>query len=88
MDEDNKFDETKVPAAVLSAMKEAQTRIAEREKSWKERIRTASQNTDIAYSRVSVRPEVATKDYTKPTGGAQAGESTRPPLTDPSLQRQ
>jgi hypothetical protein len=70
MDEDNKFDETKVPAAVLSAMKEAQTRIAEREKSWKERIRTASQNTDIAYSRVSVRPEVATKDYTKPTGNA------------------
>ena len=70
MDEDNKFDETKVPAAVLSAMKEAQTRIAEREKSWKERIRTASQNTDIAYSRVSVRPEVANKDYTKPTGNA------------------
>jgi soluble cytochrome b562 len=70
MDEDNKFDETKVPAAVLSAMKEAQTRITEREKSWKERIRTASQNTDIAYSRVSVRPEVATKDYTKPTGNA------------------
>jgi hypothetical protein len=86
--EDNKFDETKVPAATLSAMKEAERRIAEREKSWKERIRTASQNTDIAYSRVSVRPEVATKDYTKPTGGAQAGASTRPPLTDPSLQRQ
>ena len=69
-------------------MKEAQTRIAQREKNWKDRIEQAGRNTDLAYSRVQVRPEAAGKDYTKPTGGAQAGASTRPPLTDPSLQRQ
>ena len=87
-DEDNKFDETKVPPAVLSAMKEAQARIEAREKSWKQRIKTAAENTDIAYNRIAIRPEVAARDYTRPTGEPQAGASTRPPLTDPSLQRQ
>jgi len=88
MDEDNKFDETKVPSAVLSAMKEAQARIEAREKGWKQRIKTAAENTDIAYNRIAVRPEVAARDYTRPTGEPQAGASTRPALTDPSLQRQ
>jgi hypothetical protein len=87
-DEDNKFDETKVPPAVLSAMKEAQARIETREKNWKQRIKTAAENTDLAYNRIAIRPEVATRDYTRPTGEPQAGASTRPPLTDPSLQRQ
>ena len=87
-DEDNKFDETKVPTAVLSAMKEAQARIAKREESWKQRIKTAAENTDLAYNRIAIRPEVATRDYTRPTGEPQAGASTRPALTDPSLQRQ
>ena len=71
-DEDNKFDETKVPPVALAAMKEAQKRIDQREKNWKERIRTASQNTDTAYSRVQVRPEVAGKDYTKPNAAPSA----------------
>jgi len=88
MDEDNKFDETKVPPAVLSAMKEAQARIETREKNWKQRIKTAAENTDIAYNRIAIRPEVAARDYTRPTGEPQAGASTRPALTDPSLQRQ
>jgi soluble cytochrome b562 len=88
MDEDNKFDETKVPSAVLSAMKEAQARIETREKNWKQRIKTASENTDIAYNRIQLKPEAVTKDYTKPNSGTQAETSTRPPLTDPSLQRQ
>jgi len=88
MDEDNKFDETKVPPAVLSAMKEAQARIEAREKGWKQRIKTAAENTDIAYNRIAIRPEVAARDYTRPTGEPQAGASTRPALTDPSLQRQ
>jgi curved DNA-binding protein CbpA len=87
-DEDNKFDETKVPTAVLSAMKEAQARIAKREESWKQRIKTAAENTDLAYNRIAIKPEVATRDYTRPTGEPQAGASTRPALTDPSLQRQ
>jgi hypothetical protein len=87
-DEDNKFDETKVPPAVLSAMKEAQARIAKREESWKQRIKTAAENTDLAYNRIAIKPEVATRDYTRPTGEPQAGASTRPALTDPSLQRQ
>lgn len=87
-DEDNKFDETKVPPAVLSAMKEAQARIETREKNWKQRIKTAAENTDLAYNRIAIRPEVATRDYTRPTGEPQAGASTRPALTDPSLQRQ
>jgi hypothetical protein len=65
MDENNKFDETKVPSAVLSAMKEAQARIETREKNWKQRIKTAAENTDIAYNRIAVRPEVAARDYTK-----------------------
>jgi hypothetical protein len=88
MDEDNKFDETKVPSAVLSAMKEAQARIEAREKGWKQRIKTAAENTDIAYNRIQLKPEAVTKDYTKPNSGTQAETSTRPPLTDPSLQRQ
>jgi soluble cytochrome b562 len=80
-DENNKFDETKVPAAVLSAMKDAEKRIAKREEDWKLRIKTASQNTDIAYSRVSIKPEVAGKDYTKP---ATAGAPSAPPSAAPS----
>lgn len=86
--EDNKFDETKVPPVALAAMKEAQKRIADREKNWKSRIEQASRNTDLAYDRVKLKPETAAKDYTRPTGGSQAGASTRPALTDPSLQRQ
>ena len=85
--EDNKFDESKVPPVALAAMKEAQARIAKREANWKQRIKTATDNTDIAYDRVKLKPETAAKDYTKPTGGPQAGASTRPALTDPSLQR-
>jgi hypothetical protein len=85
--EDNKFDRTKVPPAVLVNMEEAEKRIEQREKNWKQRIKTASDNTDLAYSRVQVKPETVTRDYTRPTGGAQGGASTRPALTDPSLQR-
>ena len=85
--EDNKFDESKVPPVALAAMKEAQARIAKREANWKSRIEQASRNTDLAYDRVKLKPETAAKDYTKPTGGPQAGASTRPALTDPSLQR-
>lgn len=88
MNEDtNKFDRTKVPPAVLTAMEEAEKRIKDREKNWKNRIEQAGRNTDLAYSRVAIKPEDATRDYTRSTGGAQAGASTRPALTDPSLQR-
>jgi hypothetical protein len=86
--EDEKFDRSKVPPAVLTNMEEAQKRIEQREKNWKQRIKTAAENTDIAYNRIAVRPEVAARDYTRPTGEPQAGASTRPALTDPSLQRQ
>jgi hypothetical protein len=86
--EDEKFDRTKVPPAVLTNMEEAQKRIEQREKNWKQRIKTAAENTDIAYNRIAIRPEVAARDYTRPTGEPQAGASTRPALTDPSLQRQ
>jgi hypothetical protein len=83
----NKFDRTKVPPATLAAMEEAEKRIKEREKNWKNRIEQAARNTDLAYNRVSIKPEDAARDYTRSTGGAQAGASTRPALTDPSLQR-
>lgn len=87
--EDNKFDETKVPPVALAAMKEAQARIAKREQSWKQRIKTAAENTDLAYDRVKVRPETAAKDYTKsnatpaapaaaPSSGPISGEFSAP----------
>ena len=86
--EDEKFDRSKVPSAVLTNMEEAQKRIEQREKNWKQRIKTATENTDLAYNRIAIKPEVAARDYTRPTGEPQAGASTRPALTDPSLQRQ
>ena len=87
--EDNKFDETKVPPVALAAMKEAQARIAKREQSWKQRIKTAAENTDLAYDRVKVRPETAAKDYNKsnatpaapaaaPSSGPISGEFSAP----------
>lgn len=74
--EDNKFDETKVPPVALAAMKEAQKRIADREKNWKSRIEQASRNTDLAYDRVKLKPETVAKDYTKPTGNAAPAAAT------------
>jgi hypothetical protein len=80
--EDNKFDETKVPSAVLAEMKEAQKRIQTRETNWKSRIEQAGKNTDIAYSRVQVKPEVAAKDYTKPNAApAAAAASSEGPIS-------
>lgn len=74
--EDNKFDESKVPPVALAAMKEAQGRIAKREESWKQRIKTATDNTDLAYNRVKLKPETAAKDYTNPAGSAAPAAAT------------
>jgi hypothetical protein len=86
-DEKGNFDPAKVPAPLRPAMEAAEARVAAQQEVWNKQKEQAARDTELAYKRVRVRPEEAAKDYTKPTGGAQAGASTRPPLTDPSLQR-
>jgi hypothetical protein len=87
-DEKGNFDPTKVPAPLRPRLEAAEARVAAQQGVWNAQKEQAARDTQLAYDRVRINPAAAAKDYTKPTGGAQAGASTRPPLTDPSLQRQ
>jgi len=83
-DEKGNFDSSKVPAPLRPAMEAAEARVAAQQEVWNKQKEQAARDTELAYKRVRIRPEDATKDYTggagspAPTGGPVSGEFSAP----------
>jgi hypothetical protein len=83
-DEKGNFDPSKVPAPLRPAMEAAEARVAAQQEVWNKQKEQAARDTELAYKRVRIRPEDATKDYTggagspAPTGGPVSGEFSAP----------
>jgi len=76
----------KMPEALVPGYEAAKKKIAEQEAIWNKQKEAASRDTELAYSRIRVRPE-ATATATETPAPANTPRN-RPPLNDPSLQKQ
>jgi soluble cytochrome b562 len=77
----------KMNPALVPGYEAAKKKIDAQEKIWNEQKASAARDTELAYSRVRLNPESAAakpKDKAAPA----AAPSNRPPLNDPSLQKQ
>jgi hypothetical protein len=72
----------KMNPALVPGYTAAKKKIADQEAVWNKQKEDAAKNTDLAYSRIRIKPEAAA------TAPANTPPKNRPPLNDPSLQKQ
>jgi hypothetical protein len=85
IDDKKNFDPAKIPAQLRRDYDAAKLRIAEQEKVWNKQKEAAARDTELAYSRINIKPEAAATTTPAPANAPRP--QNRPSLNDPSLQK-
>lgn len=78
IDDKKNFDPTKIPAELRPNYEAAKRRIAEQETIWNKQKEAAARDTELAYSRIRIRPEATTAATGAPAGGLETRDFPAP----------